>query len=162
MIKFEIREIPGHPGYYATTDGRIIGKRGKELVGHIDRCGYHEVLLSENGKTTNYLAHRLIAKTFIDNPNNFGYINHKDGHKLNNSIENLEWCTKSQNTQHSFRNRLQANVTNQYGTFCVLTKEQDDLIASLHNQGYIDREIASMVGCSRELVGRKIRRMGLR
>ena len=62
--------IPNHTEFKATPDGQIIGKRGKLLIGHIDRCGYREVLFSENGKTNQYRVHRLIAETFIPNPNN--------------------------------------------------------------------------------------------
>ena len=78
--------IPNHTEFKATPDGQIIGKRGKLLIGHIDRCGYREVLFSENGKTNQYRVHRLIAETFIPNPNNLPCVNHKDGDKLNNSV----------------------------------------------------------------------------
>ena len=50
--------------------------------------------------------HRLVALTYLDNPNGYNCINHKDGNKLNNHIENLEWCTVKQNTQHAYDNGL--------------------------------------------------------
>ena len=46
--------------------------------------------------------HRLIAKAFIPNPNNCEFVNHKDGNKANNCIDNLEWCNTSQNTKHAY------------------------------------------------------------
>ena len=134
-----IKDIEGHPGFKACDDGTIIGKRGRPMVGHVDRCGYKEVLFSENGKATNYLAHRLIAKTFVPNPDNLDYVNHKDGNKLNNSADNLEWCTRSYNTKHSFTHGLQQIVTNQYGTFSVLTNDQIDRIKELFTQGMTDK-----------------------
>ena len=155
-------DIPNHPGFKARPDGTIIGKRGKPMTGYVDRCGYKEVLLSENGKTTNYRAHRLIAETFIPNPNNLRDVNHKDGNKLNNDISNLEWCSHSDNVIHSYKNRLQNRVTNTYGTYTVLNEEQIDSIYSMHSEGLLDREIAEVIGCSRELVSRKIREAGLR
>lgn len=154
--------IPGHEEYRITEDGRVFGKYGKELIGHIDRCGYHEVLLQEHGIGKWYLVHRLVAITFIPNPNDLPFINHKDGNKLNNSVDNLEWCTRSQNAKHSFENRLQSRVTNRHGSFDVLTQEQKKTIYELFNKGFIDKEIAKVIGCSRELVGRKIREAGLR
>lgn len=154
--------IPSHPGFAAAKDGTIIGKRGKPLIGHVDRCGYHEVLLSENGKTKSYFAHRLIAETFIPNPNSLPFVNHKDGNKLNNSVDNLEWCTRSENALHSFRNGLQKKATNQHGTFRVLSEVDFDTIRDLHHRGYLDEEIAKEIGCSRGLVSRKIREWGVR
>ena len=155
-------DIPNHPGFKARVDGTIIGKRGKPMKGHIDRCGYQEVLFSENGKTNQYRTHRLIAETFIPNPNNLRDVNHKDGNKLNNNVSNLEWCSHKDNVAHSFKNGLQTKATNQYGTYTVLQDDDLQTILSLHSEGLLDREIAERIGCSRELVGRKIRKAGLR
>lgn len=117
MIKIENTDIfgweaaiPNHKGFKATLDGQIIGKRGKLMVGHVDRCGYREVLFSENGKTNQYRVHRLIAETFIPNPMNLPCVNHKDGNKLNNSVDNLEWCTHAENTLHAYRTGLEQKV----------------------------------------------------
>lgn len=57
-------------------------------------------MCSINGKS--YLTHRLIAIAFIPNPNNYEYINHIDGNKLNNSVDNLEWCTMQHNIKHAY------------------------------------------------------------
>lgn len=157
-----IKELKEHPRFFATKEGEIIGKRGKPLVGHIDRCGYREVLLSENGKTKNYFVHRLVAQAFIPNPDNLPCVNHRDGNKLNNSVDNLEWCTHRENTKHSFRIGLQKVVTNQHGTFRVLNDEDLRFIRDAKKLGYsTDAEIAEVIGCSRELVGRKRRELGI-
>jgi hypothetical protein len=66
-------------------------------------------LLRKKGddKVKNLKIHRLVAEAFIPNPDNLPQVNHKDGNKLNNSVDNLEWCTCQYNIQHSFANGLQ-------------------------------------------------------
>lgn len=63
--------------------------------------GYLIVNLYKNNKMKAKLIHRLVGKTFIDNPNNYNYINHIDKNKSNNNINNLEWCTQSYNVIYS-------------------------------------------------------------
>lgn len=157
------KSIPGHPGFTCDDSGVIYGKRGKPMVGYVDRCGYKEVLFSENGKTKSYLAHRLILSTFLPIENMSDYdINHKNGNKQDNSVDNLEWCTRSENVRHSYNNGLQKQITNKYGTYKVLTAYDLNVIRDLHTRGYIDKDIANELGCSREVVSRKIREMNLR
>lgn len=71
-----------------------------------NRCGYKEVALSKDGKTRTFLLHRLIAIHFVENPHNMPCVNHKNGIKSDNRIENLEWCTRSQNTKHAYEKNL--------------------------------------------------------
>lgn len=152
-----------YPGYFATIDGEIIGKRGKPLIGAVDRCGYREVMLSNHSRGKRFLVHRLILMTF--NPaDDFKKldVNHKDGNKLNNKLWNLEWCTRSQNVKHSYKNGLQRKVTNPNGTFKVLTPLDLQFIAYLHLHGALDRQIAAALGVSRSLISRKIRELKLR
>jgi len=68
--------------------------------------GYICVTLTKNGKTKFTGLHRLIASAFIENPENKPEVNHKDGNKHNNSIDNLEWATTSENIQHAFSTGL--------------------------------------------------------
>lgn len=96
-------------GYFASPKGNIYNRHGDLMVGSIDHCGYRHTIL--NRKNRNF--HRVIAETFIPNPNNLPCVNHKDGNKLNNSVHNLEWCTHSENTLHSYRAGLQ--TTNRWG-----------------------------------------------
>jgi len=62
--------------------------------------GYLHVVLSMNGKTVTKKVHRLVAETFISNPDNLPEVNHKDCNRANNNVENLEWCTRSYNRQY--------------------------------------------------------------
>ena len=116
--KFNLNENGGvvtHNNYVVFKTGDVFNLHGVKLVGMVDRCGYHEVIL--NGKQ--YRVHRLVAETFIPNPNNLPCVNHIDGNKQNNSVENLEWVTYSENTIHSFKTGLQKKIHNQYGDFEV-------------------------------------------
>ena len=96
-------------GYFASPRGNIYNRHGGLMASAVDHCGYRHTIL--NGKNRN--IHRVIAETFIPNPNNLPCVNHKDGNKQNNRVDNLEWCTHSENTLHSFRTGLQK--TNRWG-----------------------------------------------
>ena len=96
-------------GYFASPRGNIYNRHGDLMIGCVDRCGYRHTIL--NRKQRN--IHRVIAETFIPNPQNKPCVNHKDGNKLNNDVANLEWCTHSENTIHSFQTGLQ--TTNRWG-----------------------------------------------
>lgn len=158
------KEIYSYPGYYVLEDGTVIGKRGKPIHGHVDRCGYREVVLSYYpNKQKQVLVHRLVLSTFNPVPNMDNlFVNHKDGNKLNNNISNLEWCTRSENTKHSYMNGLQKIATNPHGTYDVLKKDKLDKIRELHLAGMTDMNVAKEIGCSRSLVSRKIREWGIR
>lgn len=72
-------------------------KKGKKLKPYLKNNGYLHVSLCKNGHCKLYSIHRLVATVFLNNPNNYTCVNHKDENKLNNSVENLEWCTNEYN-----------------------------------------------------------------
>lgn len=83
--------------------GRRRFREGIVLSPDIAQNGYYRVTLAKNGVKKQKYLHRLIAIHFIDNPENFPQVNHKDGNKLNNSIDNLEWCTNQHNIIHAYK-----------------------------------------------------------
>lgn len=89
--------------YLASSFGNIYNFYGKIMIGAVDRCGYKEVILNKNKER----VHRVIAETFIGNPNNYPCVNHIDGNKLNNNVSNLEWCNHSQNVLHAYKTGLE-------------------------------------------------------
>ena len=99
--------------YIKTKGDAMRMARGMVLANCFDGNYYH-VLLHGNGKIKVCLIHRLVADAFIENPNNLPCVNHKDGNKLNNNVNNLEWCTPSYNSKHAFVTGLQKPVISHY------------------------------------------------
>ncbi len=102
-----MKDIPNYESlYFATIDGKIFSypkktRKGiREIVPH-KGSNYNLIDLCKDGKIKKYLIHRLIAETFIPNPDNKPQVNHIDGNKRNNRVDNLEWCTASENQKHS-------------------------------------------------------------
>lgn len=97
------REIPGTNGdYKVSDDGKVMtSKTGRILKPSIDQRGYERVCLFKVNRDRRYKVHRLVAITFIPNPHNKTQVNHKDGDKRNNSVNNLEWVTNEENMAHA-------------------------------------------------------------
>lgn len=119
-------------GYFASPKGNIYNRYGKPMIGGIDRCGYRHVILNKKNKN----VHRIIAETFISNPNNLPCVNHKDGNKLNNQISNLEWCSYSQNTKHAYQIGLEKKQCGEHHHAHKLTEKEIKYI----RQNYIKRD----------------------
>jgi hypothetical protein len=89
-------------------DGKLYNHKTKKFKKWTkDTNGYMKTQIWVNGKPKNVHQHRLIAEQFINNPENKKQVNHKNGIKDDNRIENLEWVTQSENAKHSFANGLQ-------------------------------------------------------
>lgn len=71
------------------------------IYGHNPKYGYAHVSLNKDGQSKRIWVHRLVASAFIANPNNLPQVNHKDGNKRNNKVENLEWCSCADNLKHA-------------------------------------------------------------
>lgn len=107
------KDLIGYEGLYIISNyGRIISlprstTHGKLLIPQISKYGYYMQMLYKNGKAKLCRVNRLVALTFIDNPFNEPYVNHIDGNKLNNKVDNLEWCNQSHNQKEAWRLGLQ-------------------------------------------------------
>ena len=80
--------------------------KGKILSTRTNNSGYVKVDLTKNKNQRTFFVHRLVAETFIPNLKKLPQINHKDGNKLNNNADNLEWCDAFQNQQHALETGL--------------------------------------------------------
>lgn len=89
-----------------TKDGKSRIRNGRIMK--FSKSQYYQLDLCKNGFITKYSVHRLVAQAFIPNPNNYPCINHKDENKLNNTVENLEWCTYSYNSRYGESPKIRA------------------------------------------------------
>lgn len=158
------KDIPGYEGLYqASSEGRIRTCEGKttssarfpkrhwkqrilKYRGETYQTGYR-VGLWKNGEETDWLVARLIAMTFIRIPNSEDTVNHIDGNRFNNHVENLEWVTLKENIQHAFRTGL---MSTQHPTYLIEKKTykifsfRSEAEASrflLRSSGYISNSI---------------------
>lgn len=113
------KDIEGFEGLYQVSNlGRVKSlDRYVESRGHLiyrkgvirkpfDTTGYYSVTLNKDRKETTFQVHRLVAQAFIPNPNDLPVVNHLDGRKTNNCIDNLEWTTYAENSKHAVETGL--------------------------------------------------------
>lgn len=133
------KDIKGYEGLYQVSNlGRIKSLYGWNagskkycsrtlmMKPKVSCVGYYNITLHKNKKQKTYNVHRLVAETFIINPDKKETVNHKDGNKLNNCVENLEWATRSENQIHAYNTGLQTpnkNMLNKKGELNPLSKK---------------------------------------
>lgn len=118
------KEVKDYPNYEISNFGRVkalkfysnVHKKyyDRELIlkEKTNRFGYKFVSLGcgKRGNRKNVMIHRLVAQAFIHNSNNYKEINHIDGNKANNNVNNLEWCTRSENMKHAYKIGLRRGI----------------------------------------------------
>lgn len=99
--------VKGYPKYEASDTGKIRNaKTGRILKQQITDRGYNTITLYEDCKPISKRVHRLVADAFYNGDNELLDVNHKDGNKRNNNIDNLEFCTRKTNINHAFQTGL--------------------------------------------------------
>lgn len=129
----DFEEINGYPDFMIHRDGRVYNKKRKMFMKGRNKSSYLYVVLG----SIDIAIHRLVARQFLPNPENKNCVNHKDGNKHNNHVDNLEWTTKTENGQHAYDTGLNSNVVavKQYkmdGTFVASHKSMADACKSLN------------------------------
>ena len=104
--------------YSISNDGQVRNDKTNKILSQSTQQDYKHVTLNIDGKAKRMKVHRLVAQTFLENPENKPYVNHKDGNRSNNNVSNLEWVTPSENTKHAVKTGLfisrVAKPVNQY------------------------------------------------
>ena len=100
------KDIVGYEGLYKVSNlGRVKSLRLNKIMGTGNKRYTHLILVKNKVKKT-YDVHRLVAQAFIPNPLNKEQVNHIDGNKQNNCVDNLEWTTIKENMKHAYKNNL--------------------------------------------------------
>lgn len=140
-IKEEWKDIKNYEGLYQVSNlGNVkslernksngkgsVKTKEKILTQDITNWGYYRVALYKDGIRKYYKVHRLVAEAFILNPNNKEQVNHIDGNKLNNNVNNLEWNTRIENMNHARINGLCGNSTD--SNYILLKNDDGEIIS---------------------------------
>ena len=95
-----MEQVKDYPNYSVNHLGEVFNNKTGRKLKHTVKKGYCLVYLYNEKGRKSFLIHRLVAKAFIPNPNNLPEVNHKDENPLNNSVENLEWCSPTYNCNY--------------------------------------------------------------
>ncbi len=106
MDNVEHKEVYLNDQYLISETSKVFSLHNNRYLKPMLRGGYHCVEIKCNGRRNSPRIHRLMAETFIPNPNGCNVVNHIDGNRLNNHKDNLEWVTQSENVQHAIDNKL--------------------------------------------------------
>lgn len=158
--KMEIWKPVPYQEYDKFNEVSTIGnvrRKGKVLKTHI-RNGYKAVCLYnyESKKQLTVNIHRLVAKCFIENPHSYTCVNHKDGDKTNNTLENLEWCSYKQNTEHAIKTGLSKphpKSVEQYSLDGKYIQTFPSIIKASAKTGANDRHISCVCKGKRKTTG---------
>ena len=133
--------IPQGKDYKVSADGRIVSYKSgvpKLLKPIIKSKGYLTVVMYNGTSSKIYFVHVLVALAFIPNPENKPFVNHKNGIKTDNRVENLEWVTQSENILHAFRTGLKKQARGSKSPNAKLTKDEVDYIRVHYKSGDFD------------------------
>ena len=138
------KPVKGFEKIYEVSDnGRIRNSRGKILKTHSNNRGYEMIDFTVNTVRTKKLVHRVVMEAFTPNPEDLPEVNHVDEDKTNNSLPNLEWCTRSYNKQHSMKSGTYDKIYEQKNS--LGKKHLPNATSKYHNVGY-DKNRQKWVG----------------
>ena len=128
------KQIENWNNYTINENGEVRNIKTKRILKqHKTNKGYLWVELYNNKEHKKFSIHRLVAQAFILNPENKPQVNHKDGNKENNNVNNLEWVTNQENRNHAIKNNLTKNLCGEEAPWSKLTKEKVIYIRKLYD-----------------------------
>lgn len=154
------KDIKNHDGVYQVSNlGNVKSFKCKKeaiMAGKIQTKGYKSVCLSKNGKSNGLLVHRLVALSFIPNPENKPQVNHINGIKTDNRVENLEWNTNQENQLHAHRIGISTGLKgeNQNGS-----KLKEYQIIEIRNSNLSKSELCEIYNVTRCTIDKVVRRI---
>lgn len=161
------RDIPGYEGAYQASDRGRIRSLERTVRRADERCNrlrsrvlkpypgrtspYMQVQLCRCGTPRNFMVHRLVAMTFLAAWDPALEVNHRDGDKLNNRLENLEMCTRQENFRHAVEHRLKHDYGEEHAS-AKLTNAEARKIRNLHRWGIRQVDLAGMYRVCKQTV----------
>lgn len=139
-------------GNYVRDNGEVVGVSGKVLKPVLTKYGYHGVSLKVNGKFHPYRIHRLVAEAFIPNPENKPEVNHINGIKTDNRVENLEWVTSRENQIHA--TQVLGKCIGETHGMALLTEDDVRVVCELLVEGYQTKKISEVTGVNEATVAK--------
>lgn len=144
-ITIVYKRVPDLDAVYVNKSGSVVIKDGQNihtLTKYYNNSGYARVHVKSNGKPKMMLVHRLVAIAFLPNPENKPQVNHKDGRKDNNHLDNLEWCTPQENITHHWETKGRTYAKN-----IIVTESMRNEMFRLYNQDMLTKaKIARIFG----------------
>ena len=154
-------EIPWKPvvgyedRYEVSTDGKVKSLvRGKLLKPAKNFHGYEQVVLYQNGTPKTTSLHRVVAIAHLDNPKELPWVNHKNGIKDDNRVENLEWCDRAGNVRHAIASGLMKRPAGENNPMSKLSDLDRRVIVRLLDIGFSQQAVAEMFEMTQSGVNR--------
>lgn len=158
LRKGSMRIFRNYENYIVHPNGFIFSNFKKDFIKQEDykntkygKIVYPRVHLSLNGKAKHFAVARIIAECYIPNPDNKPEVNHKDGDRFNNHVDNLEWVTAQENIDHSVKNGLAPRGERQ--GISIATEDIVKLVDQYRREGLTYPQISKILGMKESTVG---------